>query len=107
MGMQGITKTIREGIANAKANPNDYGVEKFGGKAIGTRSVSSHPNKDLLLPEMKTFTLGRQTMDRRKGTNGYIVFTMQAIDGPTAKRLVDEEVERINEPFIKKMRKDS
>jgi hypothetical protein len=107
MAMQGIEKVIREGIANAKANPHDYGVEKFGGKAIATRKVQDHPNRTLQLPEMKTFTIGRQTMDKRKGKNGYIVFTMQAVDGPTARRLVDEEVERINEPFIKKMRKDS
>jgi len=100
MATTNIHTDIRAGIANAKANPADFGVNTFTKKPHPHRTLSTHPNRNLRLPTMKTFTVERQTMDPSKGDNGFIRLTVQATTAAEAAAMADQSVAAINEPFI-------
>lgn len=105
MAMEPITRAIKEGVANGRTQPADYGVT-LNGEPIN-HSPSSHPNRTVLMPAMKQFSMVRQTMNKSLGDNGLITISVQAVDGPAACRLISEEVDRINEPFIRRERKNT
>lgn len=106
MALESMEDHIREGVRNAKANPTEFGVT-FDGHPIRHKSVGKHPNYGMALPEMKHFSGVRQTMNRALGEDGLITITVQAVDSPTACRLISEECARINEPFIRRERKNA
>lgn len=99
MALETVEKSIEEGFRNANENPTEFGDAKHG--------VYDHPNVGLLQPSMKHWTMQRQTMDKRKGDKGMVTFVVQAPTGPMACRLVAEQVDAINEPFIRRERKNA
>lgn len=92
MATESVRDAIQDGINAAYRNPEEYDKPHYG-------SWGTHPNATLELAEMKTFSIGRQTMDPNKGDKGFVRFVVRAVDGPAAKRMVDDMCADINEPF--------
>ncbi len=90
--MENVHRAIQEGLANAKADPNEWGTPV-------APSLEAHPNSTLLLPDMKTFTVTRKVMDKSQGDDGLIRFNVRAVTGADAQREADKMVARINGPF--------
>lgn len=107
MSTGNVHKAIAEGIDAGKARIEEFGISEKTKKKFPWKHWSEHPNKTMLLPDKKSWTIGRQTMDKRKGKKGYVIFTVDAVDGAEAKRMVEDMVAQINKPFLKKLRADT
>lgn len=92
MTTESVRDAIQDGISMAYKNPEEYDAPHY-------TSWGSHPNATLELAEMKTFSIGRQTMDPNKGDKGFIRFVVRAVNGPAARQMVDEMCAEINAPF--------
>jgi hypothetical protein len=90
--MENVQRAIAEGLANAKADPNEWGNPV-------APSVLAHPNSTLLLPPMNTFTITRKVMDKSQGDDGLIRLNVRAVSGADAAAEADRMVARINAPF--------
>ena len=104
MTTTGIHEDIKIGIANHKSNPAEYGKVNGTNIPIPTRTLSTHPNKDMELAVLKTYKVTRQTMDKRQGDNGFIILNVQATSGGEAAAFADQAVAEINAPFVVKER---
>lgn len=104
MTTSNVHKEIKGGIANAKAHPADFAKVNGTNTTIAPRTLGTHPNRNLQVPVMKTFTVTRQTMDPSQGVDGFISLAIQAVSGAEAGTIADQAVAEINEPFIVKER---
>lgn len=95
MTTENVNEAIQDGINAAYKNPGEYGKPLFSGWA-------AHPNADMELAAKKTFSMGRQTLDPSLGDKGWMIFTVQAVNGPDAKAQIDDLVAEINLPFREK-----
>ena len=99
-----IDEDIKIGISNRRLNSAEYG--KINGTEIPTTpwTQSNHPNNGMELAVMRTFKVTRQTMDKRQGSNGFIILNIQAVSGAQAGTIADEMVCQINTPFASRER---
>lgn len=66
----------------------------------GVSGVDGHPT--MLLADLKLWTVTRQTMDPKKGDQGFVRFSVAAPTAAIAKLMVDQQVTRINLDYMEK-----
>lgn len=102
MSTSTIHDSIKQGIANFKADATEYGTVHPTGEKKALPNLQTHPNRNLRLTDLPSFTIGRQTMDRRQGKDGFVIFTVKATTAAEAARMVEAQVADINAPFRKR-----